>query len=127
MRPARRPGTTPAVARNWPCFNNTSHLLPPLCSRVSARGCVARWASAPCGWEATMRLHIESFSSGRSTAVLFAGQLLPRRGPRGMFVRYLEGLRTPMGLPLFVQALYDACSDHGLLVIRSGDTILARV
>jgi hypothetical protein len=74
-----------------------------------------------------MRLHIETFSSGRSTAVLFEGQLLPRRSPRGMFDRCLEGLRTPMGLPLFVQALYDACSDHGLLVIRSGATILVQV
>ena len=30
-----------------------------------------------------MRLRIESFTSGRSTAVLFEGQLQPRKKPRG--------------------------------------------
>jgi hypothetical protein len=44
-----------------------------------------------------------------------------------VFDRYLEGLQTPMGLPLFVQALYDASSDNGTLVIKSGEVTLVRV
>ena len=74
-----------------------------------------------------MRLRIESFSSGRSTAVLFEGQLQPRRKPRGLFDRYLDDLRTPIGLPLSVEAFYDASSDNGRLVIRSGEVSLVEV
>ena len=74
-----------------------------------------------------MRLRIESFSSGRSTAVLFEGQLQPRKRPRGVFDRYLDGLQTPCGLPLSIEALYDASSDNGRLVIRSGEVSLVEV
>ena len=73
-----------------------------------------------------MRLSIESFSSGRSTAVLFEGQLLPRKKPRGIFDRYLDDLRTPLGLLLSVEAFYDASPDSGRLVIRSGEVSLDR-
>ena len=72
----------------------------------------------------TMRLRIESFTSGRSTAVLFEGQLKPRKKPRGIFDRYLDDLRTPLGLQLSVEAIYDASSDNGRLIIRSGEVSL---
>jgi hypothetical protein len=74
-----------------------------------------------------MRLRIESFLSGRSTAVLFEGQLQPRKKPRGVFDRYLDDLRTPLGLPLSIEAIYDASSDNGRLVIRSGELSLVEV
>ena len=74
-----------------------------------------------------MRLRIESFRSGHSTAVLFEGQLQPRKKTRGIFDRYLDDLRTPLGLPLSVEAIYDASSDKGRLVIRSGDVSLIEV
>lgn len=74
-----------------------------------------------------MRLRIESFRSGHSTAVLFEGQLRPRKKPRGIFDRYLDDLRTPLGLPLSIEAIYDASYDNGRLVIRSGDVSLVEV
>src|SRR5258708_16981333 len=74
-----------------------------------------------------MRLRIEAFPSGRSTAVLFEGQLQPRKKPRGVFDRYLDDLQTPLGLPLSIEAIYDASSDNGRLVIRSGEVSLVEV
>jgi hypothetical protein len=79
------------------------------------------------GSEATVRLRVESYSSGCSTAVLFEGQLLPRKSPRGLFDRYLEELQTPIGFPLSIDALYDASSDNGRLVIKSGGVTLVQV
>ena len=52
-----------------------------------------------------MRLRAESFRSGRSTALLFEGQPQPRKKPRGIFDRYLDGLRTPLGCSLRIEAI----------------------
>jgi hypothetical protein len=77
-------------------------------------------------WRPAVRLRIETFSRGRSTAVLYEGSLRPGKKPRGIFDRYLE-VQTPLGLSLSVEALYDASSDNGRLVVKSGDVSLVEV
>ena len=59
--------------------------------------------------------------------MLFEGQLQPRKKPRGIFDRYLDDLRTPLGLPLSIEAIYDATSDNGRLIIRTGEVALVEV
>lgn len=44
-----------------------------------------------------------------------------------MFDRYLDDLQTPLGLPLSIEAFYDASSDNGRLVIKSGEVSLVEV
>ncbi len=74
-----------------------------------------------------MRLRVETFNGGRSTAVLFEGLLLPRKKTRGLFERYIDGLQTPVGLPLSIQAVHAPESDTGELVVRSGEAELVRL
>ena len=41
--------------------------------------------------------------------MLFEGQLLPNKKTRGRFERYLDGLQTPVGLPLSIRAIHTPC------------------
>jgi hypothetical protein len=59
--------------------------------------------------------------------VLYEGQLMPRKIPRGILDRYLDDLETSSGLPLIVEAIYDVSSDNGRLEVSTAGRPLIQV